>query len=147
MAVSWTQEQIIAQLTTVKPKWHWTGPTITYAFPTTAAGMYAPSGESVGFRAVDASQKIYFNLALQTWDDLIPQTFQQVFTGISDLEMAYSSTMGDVYAYANAGTPTQAIGTAWFSNTNSQDGRGSTVAPIIGYYGFSTAGSWASRII
>jgi serralysin len=100
--------------------------------------MYAPSGESSGFRAVNSSQQVYFKLALQTWDDLIPRTFQEVFTGTSDLEMAYSSTMGNAYAYAYPGTPTRAIGSAWFSTTRGQDVIKSTVSPTIGYYGFST---------
>jgi len=137
MAVVWTKEQIIAQLTTIEPLWHWTGSTITYAFPTTAAGMYAPFGESSGFRAVNSSQQVYFKLALQTWDDLIPQTFQEVFTGTSDLEMAYSSTMGNAYAYVIDGTGARA-GSAWFSTTKGQDAWNSTVAPTVGYYGFST---------
>ena len=137
MAVFWTKEQIIAQLTTAKPMWHWTGVTITYAFPTTSAGIYAPNGESTGFSAVSAIQQVYFKLALQTWDDLIPQTFQEVFTGTSDLEVAYSSSLGGAYAYVIGGTGATA-GSAWFSTTVGQDSRNSTVAPTIGYYGFST---------
>jgi len=137
MAVNWTKEQIIAQLTTVNPKWHWGGSTITYAFPTTAAGMYAPYGESAGFSAVNASQQVYFKLALQTWDDLIPQTFQEVFTGASDLEVAYSSSLGDNYAYVIRGSGAKA-GSAWFSTTVGQDAWNSTVAPTIGNHGFET---------
>ena len=108
MAVDWTKEQIIAQLTTVNPMWHWSGLTITYAFPTTAAGMRTTSGESVGFSAVNVRQQVYFYLALQTWDDLIPQTFQEVLTGASDLEVAYSSSLGDTYAYVIRGSGAKA---------------------------------------
>ena len=134
MAANWTKEQIIAQLTTIYPMWHWTGSTITYAFPTTAAGMTNFVNDIAGFSQVSTAQQVYFRLALQTWDDLIPQTFQETFTGTSDLEMAYSSTMGNAYAYASAGTPTRAIGTAWFSTTRGQDVNQSTVSPTIGYY-------------
>ena len=137
MAANFTQAEVIAQLTTVNPMWHWSGLTITYAFPTTATGINAPNGQSAGFRAVDATQQVYFKLALQTWDDLIPQTFLEVFTGTSDLEMAYSSSLGDAYAYVLSGTGVKA-GSAWFSTTNGQDAGNSTVAPTVGYYGFST---------
>lgn len=89
MAANWTQEQVIEQLTTASSTWRWAGLTITYAFPSTAAGMNTAFGEATGFRSVNLNQQVYFKLAMQAWDDLIPQSFQQSSGGTSDIEMAY----------------------------------------------------------
>jgi hypothetical protein len=43
---SWTQQQILAQLDSGS---HWSGSTITYAFPTSSSGLYG-SQELAGFQ-------------------------------------------------------------------------------------------------
>ncbi len=138
MAANWTQAQVLAQLTNPNGLWRWTGYTITYAFPTTAAGINAGNGEASGFRAVSASQQILFRLALQTWDDLIPQNIAQSAGGTSDIEIAFSSSLGDSYAYVKQGSSAATSGSAWFSTTQGQDAWNSTVSPTIGYHGFET---------
>jgi serralysin len=138
MAANWTLDQVLEQLTTVNPMWRWLGTSITYAFPTTVAGMNTAFGEGAGFRAVSSSQQAYFKLALQTWDDLIPQRFQQSNGGTSDIEMAYSSSMGSSYAYVLSGSGAASAGSAWFSTTQGTDLNNSTSAPTIGFHGFET---------
>ncbi|MBS1186082.1 MAG: hypothetical protein H6R04_100 [Burkholderiaceae bacterium] len=125
MAIAnWSNSQVVAQLDSGTK---WSGSTITYAFPTTAAGMYS-QGEATAFRAVSAAQQVYFLLALQTWDDLIPQNFEQTTSISSDIEMAYTTSNID---YAHAYYPT--IGSAWFNPSYSD-----VTSPTIGGYGFCT---------
>ena len=76
LAANWTNQQVLNQLDT---GYKWTAQTITYAFPTTAAGMEYFYDENFGFRAISSAQQAPFKQAIQAWDDLIPQTFQQTF--------------------------------------------------------------------
>jgi methionine-rich copper-binding protein CopC len=125
MAITqWTLDQVIRQLNGGE---RWTGGTITYAFPNTASGMYS-QGEAQGFRPVNTQQQALMVLALQTWDDLIPQTFQQVAPGNSNIEMAYTNTS---IGFAHAYFPN--IGSAWFNS-----GESDLVQPQLGAYGFLT---------
>jgi len=139
MAANWTRDQVIAQLTTVDPMWHWTGSIITFAFPTSATGMNASSSEKTGFRPVNTTQQAFFSLGLQLWDDLIPQTFQLTLSATSDIEFAYSSSMGD-YAHVVSPSPPSASnsGSAWFSTPAGTDANNSTTSPTIGLHGFET---------
>ena len=120
-----TNSQVIAQLNSGSK---WSGSTITYAFPSTSAGMYTAGGEGAAFRAVNTTQQVYFLLALQTWDDLITQNFQLTTSTSSDIEMAYT-TSGIEYAHAYFPT----TGSAWFNASES-----SLTSPTIGSYGFNT---------
>ena len=123
MAVNWTNSQVLSQL---KSGYQWTLPTIYYAFPTSATGMYS-AGESATFRPVSSSQQPVFAKAIQTWDDLIPQAFQQTYANTSDIEFAFTTSNID---YAHAYQPT--TGSAWFLT-------GSDVSSAqIGSYGFMT---------
>jgi Ca2+-binding RTX toxin-like protein len=120
--------------------WHWTGSTITYAFPTSASGMNASSVELSGFRAVSSTEQVAFRLALQIWDELIPQTLQQTTASDSNIEYAYSSTMGDSYAYEVSYSPPTASssGNTWFSLTVGRDAWNNTSTATIGKGGFLT---------
>lgn len=120
---NWTNSQVINQLNS---GYKWTGSTITYAFPTSASGIYYQN-EGTGFRAISSSQQTLFTLALQTWDDLIPQNFQLTTLTSSNIEFGYSSSMD---GYAHAYFPTN--GSVWFKT-------GSDVASAtVGSYGFAT---------
>ncbi|MES2262010.1 MAG: M10 family metallopeptidase C-terminal domain-containing protein [Pseudomonadota bacterium] len=122
MAANWTNTQVLDQLVSGSS---WSSSNITYAFPTSSAGMYS-NGESATFLAVSASQKATFVQALQVWDDLIAPTFA-LTTGASDIEFAFSTT--DT-TYAHGYMPN--AGSAWF-NSNSD-----LTAPTIGKYAFTT---------
>jgi Ca2+-binding RTX toxin-like protein len=138
MAIIWTTAQIIEQLTNASPPlWRWTGATVTYRFPIESSGMNALKYEKNGFIPVTASQAVFIKLALQTWDDLIPQSFVQIYNGTSDIEVGYSSSLGEAYAYVISGRGSTA-GSTWLSSTVGQDTRNSTTSPTIGYYGFAT---------
>jgi serralysin len=131
---NWNNAQVLDQLVQGAK---WSSLTITYAFPTTSAGMFPFMGynEAAGFRAVDANQQGFFRLAVSLWDDLIPQNFQQVAPSTpfgSDIEFAYSSTTA---GYAHAGYPS--IGSAWFSSVYVDRGN-SMLAPVVGLHGFET---------
>src|SRR3954467_14565727 len=124
MAVNWSLSQVIAQLDSGE---QWFTNTITYAFPTTYTATYYGDGEDGGFRSVPFSLQPEFILAIETWNDLIPQSFQQTSSSSSDIEFAFTNTGID---YAHAYYPS--TGSAWFET-------GSDVAYAEpGSYGFST---------
>jgi len=132
----WTNAQVIAQLDS---GYHWSGTSLTYAFPTVSRGMYADGNEKSGFQAATVNQQGFISLALKTWDDLIAPNFSEIpFTQSSitpaDVEFGYSTSMGSGYAWAYYPTD----GSVWFSKTVGQDLNNSTTAPIIGRYGFET---------
>lgn len=123
MAVHWTNTQIINQLASGQ---RWFGTSITYAFPSFASGL-SSQGEAANFRAVNSSQQTIFTLAIQMWDDLIPQSFQRTSIAGSDIEFAFTTSNID---YAHAYFPTS--GSAWFLT-------GSDVSSAsVGSYGYAT---------
>ena len=125
MAVAnWSLSQVLNQLDSGN---HWTGGTITYAFPGSASGMFADD-EAAGFRAVNANQQALMVLALSTWDDLIPQATAPAAAGSSNIEFGYTSTG---IGYAHAYQPT--LGSVYF-NANEAD----LVNTFVGDYGFQT---------
>jgi serralysin len=121
---SWTQEQILAQLDT---GYHWSGSTITYAFPTTSSGIYG-SSELSGFQGLNATQQAAATLALQTWDDLIAPDFLKVSSGASNIEYGTSTTG---IGYAHAYLPT--TGSVWFNRAYAD-----LMAPQVGAHSFLT---------
>jgi serralysin len=121
---SWTQEQILAQLDT---GYHWSGGTITYAFPTSSSGIYG-SAELAGFQGLNATQQAAATLALQTWDDLIAPDFLEVSSGSSNIEYGTSTTG---IGYAHAYLPT--TGSVWFNRAYSD-----LMAPQVGAHSFLT---------
>ena len=123
MAANWTLAQVLQQLDSHS---RWSGPTITYAFPSSASGLYS-QGEAASFRALNGAQQVTFIQAMQTWDDLIPQSFQQVSAATSNIEFGFTASNID---YAHAFYPPN--GSAWFK-TGSDVGTAS-----VGSYGFTT---------
>ncbi len=122
-AANWTIAQVLQQLDSHN---RWSGPAITYAFPSASSGLYS-QGEAATFRAVNSTQQAIFVQALQAWDDLIPQSFQQVSSATSNIEFGFTTCNID---YAHAYYPSN--GSAWFKT-------GSDVATAsIGSYGFAT---------
>lgn len=124
MAANWTLNEVLAQLDSGRK---WSGSTITYAFPTSASGLFS-QGEATGFRAVNAQQQTLMTLALATWDELIPQGFAPGTAGSTALEFGYTSTG---IGYAHAYYPTN--GSIYFNATE-----GSLVNTAVGEYGFQT---------
>lgn len=124
MAANWSLSQVIAQLNSGRK---WSGNTITYAFPTTASGMFN-QGEGAGFRPVNSNQQALMVLAMATWDDLMPQSFAPGAVGTSNIEFGYTNTS---IGYAHAYFPT--VGSVYF-NAN----EASLVSTAIGQYGFQT---------
>lgn len=127
---SWTDTQIINQLNSGAK---WSGATITYAFPTSASGMYTGSGEG-GFSALTAAGQEAAKLSLSLWDDLIAPDMQQVAPGnytTSNIEIGMG-TAG--VSYAHAYFPT--VGSVWFNP--SYTGTNNLLAPVIGQHGFLT---------
>lgn len=123
MAANLTLEQVLQQLASGT---RWTGSSITYAFPTTASGLYS-EGEAAAFRPIGTAQQAIFVQALQAWGDLIPLPFQKVSAGQSNIEFAYTTTN---IGYAHAYFPTN--GSVWFQT-------GSDVSDAsLGSYGYAT---------
>ncbi|MES2898520.1 MAG: Ig-like domain-containing protein [Pseudomonadota bacterium] len=125
--VNWTLAQVLGQLHSGRS---WTGASITYSFPTAAAGMYS-QGEAEGFLTVPSNQFSTFELAVMTWDDLIARNFQRVTPGTNpaatNLEFAYTTSNIE---FAHAYYPTN--GSAWFKT-------GSVVsAASVGSHSFMT---------
>jgi serralysin len=123
-AVNWTNQQVLAQLDS---GYHWTGSTITYAFPTTAAGMTGAT-EATGFTALNAYQQSMATIALSLWDDVMGADFVKTTASNSNIEFGNSSKG---VSYAQTYFPT--AGTAWF-NTAYAD----LATPVIGRHGFMT---------
>jgi methionine-rich copper-binding protein CopC len=125
MAVAqWTLTQVIQQLNGGQ---RWAGNTITYAFPTNTSGIFS-QGEAQGFRPVNATQQALLTLALQTWDELIPQNMQPGTPGATNIEFGYTNTnIGFAHAYFPQ------IGSTWFNSTESD-----LTSPAFGAYGFLT---------
>jgi serralysin len=134
-ATVFTDAQVIAQLDS---GYKWSGSTITYSFPTTAAGIYYTE-ENKGFIAATLTQQALFKIALQSWDDLISLNFLEVASGYkgsdystSNIDIAYTTSMSD---YAHAYYPT--VGSVWFNATyDSGSGTNNLVSPSIGDYGY-----------
>lgn len=127
---SWTDAQILNQLNSGAK---WSGATITYAFPTSASGMYTGSGEG-GFSALTAAGQEAAKLALSLWDDLISPDMMQVAPGnytTANIEIGMG-TAG--VSYAHAYYPT--VGSVWFNP--SYTGTNNLVTPVVGQHGFLT---------
>lgn len=124
MAANWSLNEVLAQLDSGRK---WTGSTISYAFPTTAGGLFS-QGEATGFRAVNTQQQALMTLAMATWDELIPQGFAPGTPGSTALEFGYTSTS---IGYAHAYFPT--TGSIYFNATEA-----SLVNTAVGEYGFQT---------
>lgn len=120
---SWTTQQILAQLDS---GYKWFGSTITYAFPTSASGMYG-FDELSGFQALNAPQQGMAELALASWDDLIAPSLVKT-SGASNIELALSSTGVE---YAHAYQPS--VGSVWFNRSYAD-----LQTPQIGQHGYLT---------
>jgi Ca2+-binding RTX toxin-like protein len=136
---TWTSPQVINQLNS---NFLWSGSTITYAFPTTTAGLTANYGESASFSAFAAQQKAMATIALGIWDDIIAPDMALTTASSSNIEFAnfYDGSFGD---YAHAYLPTD--GTVWMNSAfsgagspSSNDANNNLMNPVIGKHGFST---------
>ena len=133
----WTTAQILGQIGSGN---YWSGSTITYAFPTTSAGLYNAT-TAAGFSAFTALQQQFGILAITLWDDLITPNLVLTSSTASDIEMANStsSAMGGSYAYTFP--PGVGYGTAWFDNfyNGTTGGLNNDLQhPVIGQHGFAT---------
>jgi serralysin len=131
----WTDSQVVNQLNSGAK---WANSTITFAFPTSASGLYTGSGETSGFRAFTDAQKTNTRLALATWDDLIAPDMVEVQPGangwMTDIEFGFS-TSGVSYAHAYF----PSVGSVWFNpNYGSTSGGNNLVTPTLGAHGFIT---------
>ena len=121
---SWTKQQVLDQLDSGS---HWNISTITYAFPTSTAGIYG-SQEAAGFQALNTQQQSYAELALQTWDDLIVPDLQRTTSTASNIEFGTSTTGVD---YAHAYYPT--VSSVWFNRAYAD-----LMSPQVGKHSFLT---------
>ena len=121
-AANWTNQQVLNQLVS---GYRWTGGVITYAFPTTIAGLTG-STELSGFTGLNATQKAYATIALGLWDDVMAVDFALTTSSASNIEFGNSSTG---VSYAQTYFPT--AGTVWFNPAYSD-----LTNPQIGQHGF-----------
>ena len=120
--VQWTQQQVLNQLDSGQ---RWSGPGISFAFPAAPPALHS-QGEAQGFRAANGAQQTAMRLAMQTWDDLVPQTLLAGRAGSSDLEFAFTTTgIGFARAYAPP------LGSIWFNASY-----GDLASTSVGAYGF-----------
>lgn len=128
----WTDAQVINQLSGGQ----WLGQTITFGFPTNAAGANITSnGEGPGFQALNSNQQSKAQLAMLTWADLIPQVISEVGTGHVDITLGLTNTGIDfAHAYVPSNNQIRANGTSvWFNSTKAD-----LTNPLVGNYGFAT---------
>ncbi|WP_297324908.1 M10 family metallopeptidase C-terminal domain-containing protein [Nitrosomonas sp.] len=121
---SWSNQQILDQLDS---GYHWSGNTITYAFPTSSAGIYGAQ-EASGFQVLNTVQQSYAELALQTWDDLIAPDLQRTTATTSNIEFGTSTTGVN---FAHSYMPT--ISSVWFSRAYAD-----LLSPQVGKHSFLT---------
>ncbi|MBI5275371.1 MAG: M10 family metallopeptidase C-terminal domain-containing protein [Burkholderiales bacterium] len=148
---SWSDSQIRNQLDYNEgaDEYEWSGNTITFAFPTSAAAMFAfdesndpDLSELVGFSPVlDAAMQNLLRIALQLWDDLIAPNFSEITNVASlndafdaDIEIGFTDT---AIEFAHAYFPD--AGSLWLSSDyNDPDDVNNLLAAPVGSYGFST---------
>ena len=123
-AAQWTLAQVLNQLNSGQ---RWVGSVISYSFPSTASGLYS-QGEAQNFRAANASQQALMVVALQAWDELIPQGMQAGTPGVTNIEFGYTTS---AIGFAHAYFPTN--GSAWFNGASAE-----LASPTVGSYGFLT---------
>jgi serralysin len=121
---NWTIQQVLTQLNSGLK---WTGSTITYAFPTSTAGLTG-STELAGFSTLNANQQAKAVIALGLWDDLIAPSIVKTTASSSNIEFANSTTG---VSYAHTYFPT--AGSVWFNTAYSD-----LANPVIGRHGFLT---------
>jgi serralysin len=119
-----TNDLVLQQLDSLL---HWSGPTISYAFPTSTSGTYGTT-ELATFSALNADQQVKALVSLSLWDDLIAPNFVLGAQGSSNIEFGNTRLAG---IYAQTYYPT--AGTVWLS-ANDND----LIAPVIGEHGFVT---------
>jgi serralysin len=127
LAPVWNYQQIVDQLNSNAL---WFGSVITYAFPSTTAGMTSNSGEAAGFQAFSLTQQTSARLAISLWDDLIAPSVQPTLASNSYIEFGNSTRSAGV-DYAQTYFPNE--GTAWFNTSY-----GELASPVVGFHGFET---------
>jgi len=123
-ADNWTDSQVLNQLVS---GYSWSGATITFAIPTSTAGMTG-STEKTGFTSLNAAQTSKAITALSLWDDLMLVDLVQTTASTSNIEFGNSQ---NGVSYAHAYFPSAS--TVWF-NTGYAD----LANPVIGRHGFLT---------
>jgi serralysin len=139
----WTESQIRNQLdyNEGEAEFEWTGGTITFAFPDSASAMFATSDEKDGFTPVgDVATQDLLRIALQLWDDLIPQTISEIdgagLDSAYDADIEIGWTDEDI-EYAHCYFPE--AGSFWMNvEYNDPDDVNNLLAAPVGSYGFST---------
>jgi serralysin len=128
----WTDDQVFNQLNSGL---RWSGSTISYAFATSAAGMYSGGGEGTGFSMLGAAAQSSAKLALGLWDDLIAPDMQQITNTTSyssaNIEFGMSSSVSYGYTYYPS------VGSVWLS-ANYTSGTNNLASPAVGQHGFYT---------
>lgn len=125
---SWTTQQIIDQLDSGH---QWSGGTITYAFPTVSTAIYGGQGETLGFTALNATQKAQAELALDLWDDVIvPAVVATSASSYTSANIEFGMGTSGI-SFAHAYQP--GVGSVWFSKNYSD-----LVTPVVGKHGFLT---------
>jgi Ca2+-binding RTX toxin-like protein len=146
---TWTNAQVTAQLDSGEK---WANATITYAFPTTTAGLTADFGETATFTAFVASQVSKATIAIGLWDDIIAPDMVLTTASTSNIEFANGSDPSYTeYAFAyyplDPPPPSQTNGgTVWLNREFDGSGLGdptndannNLVNPTIGLHGFAT---------
>jgi Ca2+-binding RTX toxin-like protein len=130
----YTTSQVIAQLDTGDV---WSGSTITYTFPHSAA--WFPYSEASGFKPFAPAQQAAATLALTLWDDLIAPGIETVDPSqASTANIKYAnSTTGVDYAQTYLPGGPGAPGSVWMNPTyDRSSGTNDLVTPKIGQWGF-----------
>lgn len=130
---NWTLAQVYGQLNT---GYVWSGSTITFSFPTSAAGFSGT--EYDGFSPLNSAQTAAALQALQLWDDLIAPSLvnvgpSQFLDPNVDIQIANSNTEIEyAHAYFPSVNPPYG-GEVWFSSEYAD-----LQNPTLGSYAYST---------
>ena len=137
MPAVWTETQIINNL--LRSGTFWTGPTITFGFPTSIPS-WATGTESSGFSTLTVAQKTAATLAISMWDDLIAPSLVLTTTAPQiTLQNGYDAS-NSYYAYSYfPGNQNFGAGAVFFNNHyDSTSGTNDLTTPKIGSWGFLT---------
>ena len=135
MPAVWTNNQIVSNL--LRAGTSWSGPSVTFSFPTSAPSWASSTGEGAGFSAFSAAQKDMARLAIGLWDDLADVDFTEVASGGQVKFSNTTTAIGYAHAYfPGSGGPS---GSLWLNPTyNSSWGTNDVVTPKIGQWGAMT---------
>ena len=129
----YSNTQVISQLDS---GYHWTGTSLTYGFPSTAA--WFPYAEKAGFSPLTSTERAMATQAVTLWDDLIKPNFSLVADG-STANVKFENTTTNIgYAHAYYPGSWSGAGSVWLNSSyGATSGTNNLMSPVPGSWGYT----------